>query len=79
MPVDLSVTRLEELIARGQSHFRYKVYPEYGHEVIVFDFSKVSLSSPFREGIDWIKKLCVGLPNKALQPSVASDILSARG
>lgn len=60
MPVDLSVTRLEELIARGQSHFRYKVYPEYGHEVIVFDFPRVSLSDPFREGVDWIKKTAGG-------------------
>lgn len=60
MPVDLSVIRLEELIARGQSQLRYKVYPEYGHEVIVFDFSSVSLSNPFREGVDWIKKTAGG-------------------
>lgn len=60
MPVDLSVTRLEELIARGQSQFRYKIYPEYGHELIVFDLSRVSLSNPFREGVDWIMKTAGG-------------------
>jgi hypothetical protein len=80
MPVELSVTRLEELIAGGQSQFRYKVYPEYGHEVIVFDFSRVSLSNPFGEGVDWIKKTAGGAAQQgALEPSVATDILSARG
>jgi len=32
-----------------------------------------------REGVDWIKKTAGGLLNKALQPSVATDILNARG
>jgi len=68
MPVDLSVTRLEELIAKGQSQFRYQVYPEYGHKVIEFDFFRVALSHPFREGVDWIKKTA----GVAAQPGAAA-------
>jgi pimeloyl-ACP methyl ester carboxylesterase len=54
MPVDLSVTRLRELIARGQSHFRYREYPALGHELVTFDFSTMTLSQPFKDGVDWI-------------------------
>jgi hypothetical protein len=75
MPVDLSITRLEELIARGQSQFRYKIYPEYGHELIVFDFSRASLSLPFSDGVDWIKKTAGGAARSALPPSVATESL----
>lgn len=56
MRVDLSVTRRQELIMQGQSQFQYKVYPEYGHEVIVFDVFRVSLSHHLRDGIEWIRK-----------------------
>jgi len=57
MPVDLSVTRLKELIARGQSQFQYREYPEYGHEVVVFDFSRMSLSQPFKDSVEWIRSI----------------------
>ena len=56
IPVDLSVVRLEELIAHGQSQFRYKIYPEYRHELmILFESSKLSLSRPFPEVAGWIR------------------------
>jgi pimeloyl-ACP methyl ester carboxylesterase len=69
MPVDLSVTRLDALISRGQSQFRYRIYFEYGHEVIVFDFSRLSLSTGFREAVEWIKQT-VG---EAAQHGAASE------
>jgi len=56
VPVDLSVSRLEELIARGHDRFQYKIYPEYGHELPVFDFSRLSLPRPFKDSVDWIKR-----------------------
>lgn len=61
IPVDLSVARLDELIASGHSQFRYKVYPGYRHEVVVFDVSRMSLSHPFRDGVDWIKSTAGGV------------------
>ena len=55
MPVHLSVTRLTELIARGQSQFQYREYQRYGHELVVFDFSTIALSQPFKDGVKWIR------------------------
>jgi hypothetical protein len=60
MPVDLSIIRLQELIAAGQSQFHYTLYPEHGHELIVYDFSRMSLSRPLKDGADWIKRTVVG-------------------
>ena len=57
MPVDLSVTRLRELIARGQSHFHYREYPALGHEVVIFHFSNMTLSQPFKDSVDWIRSI----------------------
>jgi alpha/beta superfamily hydrolase len=56
MPVDVSVARLDALIAGGQTQFRYRVYPENGHEVIVFDFSHLRLSAAFHDAVDWIRQ-----------------------
>jgi hypothetical protein len=56
MPVDLSVARLDALIAGGQSQFGYRIYPENGHEVVVFDFSRLSLSAAFHDAVDWIRQ-----------------------
>lgn len=60
MPVDLSIVRLQELIAAGQSQFHYTLYPEHGHELIVYEFSRMSLSRPLKDGADWIKRTVVG-------------------
>ncbi len=57
VPVDLSVTRLRELIARGQSQFDYREYPGYGHELVVFDFSTIALSQPFKDSVEWIRNI----------------------
>ena len=57
MPVDLSVTRLSELIARGQSQFQYREYPSHGHELVVFDFSTIALSQPFKDSVEWIRDI----------------------
>ena len=57
MPVDVSVTRLRELVARGQSQFEYRVYPRYGHELVVFDFSDIALSQPFKDSVEWIRNI----------------------
>ena len=57
MPVDLSVTRLSELIARGQSQFQYREYPGHGHELVVFDFSALALSQPFKDSVEWIRDI----------------------
>jgi pimeloyl-ACP methyl ester carboxylesterase len=32
-PVDLSVSRLKDLIADGHRNFSYKIFPEYGHNI----------------------------------------------
>ena len=57
MPVDLSTARLDALIAAGQSQFSYRVYPGMGHEVITFDFSRLSLSTPFHDAVAWIEQV----------------------
>jgi pimeloyl-ACP methyl ester carboxylesterase len=57
MPVDLSVVRLRELIGRGQSQFQYREYPAYGHELVIFDFSSLSLSQPFKDSVEWIRNI----------------------
>jgi hypothetical protein len=57
MPVDLSVTRLRQLIARGQSEFQYREYSGYGHELVVFDFFTVALSQPFKDSVEWIRNI----------------------
>ena len=57
MPVDLSVTRLRDLVARGQSQFEYREYPGYGHELVVFDFSDITLSQPFNDSVEWIRNI----------------------
>ena len=57
MPVDVSVTRLQELIARGQSHFQYREYPDLGHELVIFDFAAMTLSQPFKDSVEWIRRL----------------------
>jgi alpha-beta hydrolase superfamily lysophospholipase len=62
MPVDLSVRRLRELIARGQSQFRYREYPDYGHELVVFDFSTIALSQPFKDSVEWIRNIREQVP-----------------
>ena len=64
-----AMLRLDELIAAGQSQFQHTLYAERGHEMIVYNFSRMSLSRPFRDGADWIKRTVGGLPNKALEPS----------
>jgi uncharacterized protein len=69
MPVDLSVARLDALIAGGQSQFRYRVYPENGHEVIVFDFSRLSLSAAFHDSVNWIRQTI----GRAAQQAAAAD------
>jgi pimeloyl-ACP methyl ester carboxylesterase len=33
IPADLSVSRLEGLIAQGRTNFEYKVFPEGGHKL----------------------------------------------
>jgi acetyl esterase/lipase len=55
VPVELSVNRLDRLIAEGHS-FQYRVYPENGHELVVFDFSRFSLSPAFEEAVSWIRE-----------------------
>jgi pimeloyl-ACP methyl ester carboxylesterase len=62
MPVDLSVTRLRELIASGQSQFQYREYPAYGHELVVFDFSSIALSEPFKDSVEWIRGIRAQVP-----------------
>ena len=57
MPVDLSVARLRELIARGQPHFDYREYPALGHELVIFRFSNMTLSQPFKDSINWIRSV----------------------
>jgi pimeloyl-ACP methyl ester carboxylesterase len=69
VPVDLSVGRLQELIERGQSQFQFKMSSDYRHEVIVFDPSRLSLSRPFNEGVDWIKSAA----GRASQQGVGLD------
>jgi pimeloyl-ACP methyl ester carboxylesterase len=59
-PADLSIVRLQELIAAGQSQYEYTLSAEHGHELIVYDFSRMSLSKPFGEGVDWIKRTVGG-------------------
>jgi alpha-beta hydrolase superfamily lysophospholipase len=56
MPVDVSVTRLKALVAKGHFQFRYRVYPNNGHELIVFEIPTLSLSAAFRDTVDWIKQ-----------------------
>jgi pimeloyl-ACP methyl ester carboxylesterase len=65
MPVDVSVTRLRELIARGQSQFHYREYPDYGHELVVFDFSALALSRPFKDSLEWIRNTSASSPPDA--------------
>jgi pimeloyl-ACP methyl ester carboxylesterase len=72
MPVDLSVTRLRELIARGQSQFQYREYPGYGHDLVVFDFSTIALSPPFKDSVEWIRS-SVG---RASRPSTPFPVSS---
>ena len=62
MPVDVSVTRLRELIARGQSQFQYREYPGYGHELVVFDFSTIGLSQAFKDSVEWISNIRAPVP-----------------
>jgi pimeloyl-ACP methyl ester carboxylesterase len=57
MPVDVSVARLRELITRGQSHFQYREYPNLGHELVIFDFSALTLSQPFKDSVEWIRSI----------------------
>lgn len=74
MPVDVSVARLQELVVRGQSHFQYREYPALGHEVVIFDFAAMTLSQPFKDGVEWIRHLGerIGSDSTSM-PSVGSQ------
>ncbi len=56
MPVDVSVARLEALVATGHSQFRYRMYPDNGHELVGFEVSRLSLSPAFQDTVAWIKQ-----------------------
>lgn len=50
VPVDLSASRLDELIRNGRSNITYRIYPEYDH-----NFKGWTRDGRYHEMIEWIR------------------------
>jgi alpha-beta hydrolase superfamily lysophospholipase len=62
MPVDLSISRLKQLIEKGQRNFGYRLYSELGHELVLpqVGWRGLYVSQPYDDVVDWLKTQSVG-------------------